>query len=249
MAEPILKTNGISKRFGALMACDAVDFDLRPGEVHALIGPNGAGKSTFIRQITGEQVPDEGQVTFHGDDITALDVPARSRAGLARTFQISSLIDGFTALENVMLAVQGHKRCSFSFFRRAVRDPSLTEPAMEHLAASGLGERSEEKAANLSHGERRQLELAMALALQPKVFLMDEPMAGIGPGGSVVLTSILEELKAQAPILLVEHDMEAVFKLADRVTVLVGGKVIAHGSVNDIRNNAQVREAYLGEGA
>ncbi|EFL87738.1 ABC transporter ATP-binding protein [Ahrensia sp. R2A130] len=249
MVEPILSTAAITKRFGALTACDAVDFDLRAGEIHALIGPNGAGKSTFIRQITGEQVPDEGEVSFDGANINALDVPRRSAAGLARTFQISSLIDDFTALENVMLAVQGHSRRSFSFFRRAANDKALTEPAMTHLTDAGLGSRANEKAASLSHGERRQLELGMALALKPKVFLMDEPMAGIGPGGSVVLTSILDGLRAQAPILLVEHDMDAVFALADRVTVLVGGKVIAHGSVDDIRSDPQVREAYLGEGA
>ncbi len=247
MAEPVLAIEGLSKRFGAVIACDDVNLDLREGEIHALIGPNGAGKSTLIKQIAGEIASDAGTVHFAGVDISALDAVARARAGLARTFQVSSLAPEFSALQNVMLAVQSGAGGTFRFLGRALSDPALTEPAMAALSRAGLAERARMTASDLSHGERRQLEIAIALAMRPKAFLLDEPMAGMGPEGSKTLTGFLDGLREEAPILLVEHDMDAVFALADRVSVLVYGKVIATGGIDEIRADPQVREAYLGE--
>lgn len=249
MAEPVLQIDGVTKRFGALTASDAVSLDLRPGEIHALIGPNGAGKSTLIKQIAGEIVPDAGSIRFDGSDIGALGPEERARAGLARSFQVSSVIPGMTALRNVQLAVMGHSRRVFGLFRSVSRDAALLGPAREHLERVGLADRAEVPAANLSHGERRQLEVAMALALRPKAFLLDEPMAGMGPEGSARLTGFLDDLRHEAPILLVEHDMDAVFALADRISVLVYGRIIASGTVHEIRGNAEVQTAYLGEEA
>lgn len=246
MAEPVLVVHELRKSFGALKATDGVSLDLRPGEIHALIGPNGAGKSTLIHQIAGRLTPDSGEVRFQGQAITHLGVAQRARLGLGRTFQISSLAGQFSALRNVMLAVQARQGSSFRFFRPVARDASLVEPAMAALAQVGLAERARVPAAELSHGERRSLEIAIALALGAKAFLLDEPMAGMGPEGSRQLTRFLDGLRRQAPILLVEHDMDAVFALADRVSVLVYGRVIATGSVADIRNDPAVREAYLG---
>ena len=246
MAEPVLVVHELRKSFGALKATDGVSLDLRPGEIHALIGPNGAGKSTLIHQIAGRLTPDSGEVRFQGQAITHLGVAQRARLGLGRTFQISSLAGQFSALRNVMLAVQARQGSSFRFFRPVARDVSLVEPAMAALAQVGLAERARVPAAELSHGERRSLEIAIALALGAKAFLLDEPMAGMGPEGSRQLTRFLDGLRRQAPILLVEHDMDAVFALADRVSVLVYGRVIATGSVADIRNDPAVREAYLG---
>ncbi len=249
MAEPILEIRGLSKSFGALKATDDVSLDLRPGEIHALIGPNGAGKSTLIKQITGEIRPDAGQVRFEGQVIDTLDAAARARLGLARSFQVSSVLPEFTVLQNVMLAVQGASGESFRFFRPALRDTTLTEPARFHIAHAGLQGREAVPAADLAHGERRKLEIAMALALRPRAFLLDEPMAGMGQEGSAQLTAILSDLREEAPILLVEHDMDAVFALADRISVLVYGRVIATGTVDEIRANAEVRRSYLGEDA
>ena len=249
MAEPILQLQNLTKTFGALKATDDVSLDLRPGEIHALIGPNGAGKSTLIHQIAGSLRPDTGSIHFLGRDVGALGVPERARMGLGRTFQISSLTPEFSALRNVMLAVQARQGTSFRFFRPVMRDRSLTEPAMAMLERVGLADRATIPAAELSHGERRQLEIAIALALGSKAFLLDEPMAGMDPEGSKTLTGFLDALRGEAPILLVEHDMDAVFALADRISVLVYGKVIATGSVADIRNDAEVRRAYLGEEA
>lgn len=246
MAETVLSIRDLRKSFGALKATDGVSLDLRSGEIHALIGPNGAGKSTLIHQIAGRLTPDSGEVRFQGQAITHLGVAQRARLGLGRTFQISSLAGQFSALRNVMLAVQARQGSSFRFFRPVARDASLVEPAMAALAQVGLAERARVPAAELSHGERRSLEIAIALALGAKAFLLDEPMAGMGPEGSRQLTRFLDGLRRQAPILLVEHDMDAVFALADRVSVLVYGRVIATGSVADIRNDPAVREAYLG---
>jgi branched-chain amino acid transport system ATP-binding protein len=243
----ILEVSGITKSFGALCACNGINIDLKPGEIHAIIGPNGAGKSTLIKQISGEQKPDAGSVHLLGNCLDGYTAEDRARAGLARTFQISSLIGEFSALENVMLAVQGESGISFDFFKSVNSDKRLYEPAMMFLENAGLRERANVKASELSHGERRQMELAMALAMKPRVFLMDEPMAGIGPGGSKTLTGILDQLREQAPILLVEHDMEAVFALADRISVLVEGRNFASGTPTDIRNDANVKSAYLGE--
>ncbi len=247
MSDPVLEVSGVTKTFGALLACNKIELDLQPGEIHAVIGPNGAGKSTLIKQIAGEQKPDSGTFKFAGHNIDILSASQRARAGLVRTFQISSLAGEFSALQNVMLAVQGASAHTFRFFKPVQSDMSLVEPAMEFLKNAGLEERAHTAASELSHGERRQLEIAIALAMQPKAFMLDEPMAGIGPGGSKVLTGILDQLRQQAPILLVEHDMDAVFSLADRISVLVQGRNFATGTVAEIRNNQAVRDAYLGE--
>ncbi|MBA3448167.1 MAG: ABC transporter ATP-binding protein [Pseudaminobacter sp.] len=247
MAEAILSIRDLRKSFGALQATDNVSLDLRPGEIHALIGPNGAGKTTLIHQISGGLRPDGGTIEFLGEDIGHLGVAGRARRGLGRSFQISSLAPEFSALRNVMLAVQSRQGSSFRFFRPVMSDRSLTEPAMAMLERTGLAARANVPAAELSHGERRQLEIAIALALGSKAFLFDEPMAGMGPEGSKALTVFLDRLRHEAPILLVEHDMDAVFALADRISVLVYGRVIATGTVDEIRNDAEVRRAYLGE--
>jgi len=249
MAEPTLRVTGLAKSFGALKATDGVDLELNAGEIHALIGPNGAGKSTLIGQIAGTLRPDRGEIRLYGQDVTHLDASARSRLGVARTFQVSSLVDEFSALRNVMLAVQGRSRTSHRFIRNVMNDRALVGPARDALDRVGLGERADVPASELSHGERRQLEIAVALALGPKVFLLDEPMAGMGPDGSRALTGFLHRLREEAPILLIEHDMDAVFALADRISVLVYGRVVASGTVDEIRNDPIVREAYLGEQA
>ncbi|MDQ2067850.1 ABC transporter ATP-binding protein [Xinfangfangia sp. CPCC 101601] len=249
MSDPILSIRGLKKSFGALTATDDVSLDLYPGEIHALIGPNGAGKSTLIKQIVGEIRPDAGSIAFEGQVIDRLDGAARARRGLARSFQVSSVIPDFTVQQNVMLAVAGAGGHVFRFLRPALSDPGLTGPAQGYIAHAGLTGREQSKASALSHGERRKLEIAMALALRPKVFLLDEPMAGMGLEGAKQLTAILSELRREAPILLVEHDMDAVFALADRITVLVYGRVIATGTVSEIRANPLVRQSYLGEEA
>ena len=249
MSEPILEIRDRRKSFNALKATDGVSLDLRPGQIHALIGPNGAGKSTLIHQIAGSLRADSGTIRFLGQDIGSLDMAARARLGLARSFQISSLAQEFSALRNVMLAVQAKEGSSFRFFRQVASDKSLTEPAMAMLERVGLAHRAHMPAAELSHGERRQLEIAIALALEPKAFLFDEPMAGMGPEGSKQLTAFLDGLRHEAPMLLVEHDMDAVFALADRISVLVYGRIIATGTVDEIRSDPEVRRAYLGEAA
>ena len=249
MAETVLEIENLVKNFGALRATDGVSLDLRQGEIHALIGPNGAGKSTLIHQICGTLKPDQGNIRFSGQDITALGVAERARLGLGRTFQVSSIAPEFSALRNVMLAVQAKQGTSFRFFTPVMRDRSLTEPAMAMLERVGLAARADIPAAELSHGERRQLEIAIALALDTKAFLLDEPMAGMGPEGSKALTGFLDGLRHEAPILLVEHDMDAVFALADRISVLVYGKIITTGTVEEIRRDPAVRSAYLGDHA
>ncbi|RLP27101.1 ABC transporter ATP-binding protein [Mesorhizobium sp. YM1C-6-2] len=249
MADPILDIRDLSKSFGGLKATDGVSLDLRAGEIHALIGPNGAGKTTLIHQISGGLRPDAGSIRFLGQDVLGLGVAARARLGLGRTFQISSLALEFSALRNVMLAVQGRQGSSFRFFANVMADTSLTEPAMAALDRVGLAGRAAVPAAELSHGERRQLEIAIALALGSRALLLDEPMAGMGQEGSRALTRLLDALRAEAPILLVEHDMDAVFALADRISVLVYGRIVASGAVEDIRNNPDVRQAYLGASA
>ncbi len=247
MAEPLLQIRNLKKSFGALRATNDVSIDLRPGEVHALIGPNGAGKSTLMHLISGFLKPDAGQILFDGQDITGVDMPGRARLGLGRTFQISSLAPDFSALRNVMLAVQARQGSSFRFVQPVRSDASLIEPAMAALERTGLGARAQIPAAELSHGERRQLEIAIALALGAKAFLFDEPMAGMGPESSKTLTTFLDRLRREAPVLLIEHDMDAVFALADRISVLVYGSVIATGTVEEIRCNTDVRSAYLGD--
>jgi len=247
MTEPVLDLRGISKSFGNVLASDDVSLDLRSGEIHALIGPNGAGKSTLIKQIMGELAPDAGQVLFEGRDIGALGAAARARAGLARSFQVSNVAPEFTVLQNTMLAVIGASHRVFGLFRPALKDRALVEPALALIARAGLAGREKVLAAELSHGERRKLEIAMALAMHPRALLLDEPMAGMGAEGAAQLTTLLDGLRAEAPILLIEHDMDAVFKLADRITVLVYGRVLASGTVDQVRADAEVRRAYLGD--
>ena len=247
MTDPILDIRGISKSFGALKASNNISLDLRPGEIHALIGPNGAGKSTLIKQIAGGLRPDSGSVYFDGQDITSLSTAARARLGMGRTFQISSLPQEYTVLQNAVLGALGNRGDIFRFFRPVMKDADLLATAHEALEMVGLEDFKSFVTSELSHGQRRQLEVAVALTLSPKVFLMDEPMAGLGTEGSHRLMGFLGELKHKAPILLVEHDMDAVFTLADRISVLVYGEIIASGSVDEIRGNPIVRSAYLGE--
>jgi len=247
MSDPILATQNLVKNFGALKATDDVSIDLLPGEIHAVIGPNGAGKSTLIQQICGSLKPDSGRVFLDGTDVSKQSTQARARAGLGRTFQISALAMEDTVLENAVLGVIGAQHAARQFWSNALRTPELTDRAMAALERVGLAEHSQTRCANLSHGERRQLEVGMALTLSPRAFIMDEPMAGLGAGGSKRLTGLLDGLRQEAPILLVEHDMDAVFALADRISVLVYGKIIATGASQEIRSSSAVREAYLGE--
>ncbi len=247
MTETVLETRSISKSFGALAASKDISLTLRKGEIHALIGPNGAGKSTLIKQIAGGLRPDSGSVHFLGEDISALDTPARARRGLGRTFQISALAMEFTVLQNAVLGALGARGRAFRFFSPVMRDRALRQVAEEALERVGLQDHAATRTAELSHGQRRQLEVAVALTLKPSAFVMDEPMAGLGAEGSRLLTRFLDGLRAEAPILLVEHDMDAVFALADRISVLVYGEVIATGTADEIRANSEVRQAYLGE--
>ena len=249
MAEPLLTARQLTKAYGALKATDALSLDVLHGEVHAVIGPNGAGKTTAIRQLSGELTPDHGAIRLAGRDITRKPVHERARLGLARSFQITSVFGGFTAEDNVALAVQAHDGHSFRFWRRARTDPALRRPARRTLEQVGLGARAHVAARNLAHGERRQLEIAMALATGPALLLLDEPMAGMGPEEGNRMVALLDALKGQVAILLVEHDMDAVFALADRVTVLVSGREVATGEPQVIRADPVVREAYLGEDA
>ncbi|MDO8533875.1 MAG: ABC transporter ATP-binding protein [Xanthobacteraceae bacterium] len=247
MAEALLRIEGLTKHFGGVVASDGISLAVPPGELHALIGPNGAGKTTLIGQLSGEIVPDAGRIRFEGRDITALPIYRRSALGLARSFQITSLFLDFTVLDNVALAVQAHDGHSFRFWRDAREETRLREPARAALARVGLADRSDVVVANLSHGEHRQLEIAMALATSPRMLLLDEPMAGMGPEESARMVKTLGELKQELTILLIEHDMEAVFALADRISVMVYGRVIASDFPDKIRANAEVRQAYLGE--
>jgi len=247
MADALLQTENLAKRFGGIVASDDVTLAVAPGELHAVIGPNGAGKTTLIAQLSGQLAPDAGRIHFAGHDISALPMYRRSHLGLARSFQITSLFLDLSVLDNVALAVQAHRGHSFRFWRDARDEAGLREPARAALARVGLSAREQQPAAALSHGEHRQLELAMALAGNPRLLLLDEPMAGLGPEESARMVAMLRELKKELTILLVEHDMEAVFALADRITVLVYGRVIASGAPAAIRANSQVRDAYLGE--
>ena len=246
MAEPVLQIQGLCKNFGSLVATDSLHLEISKGEIHAIIGPNGAGKTTLIAQLSGELRPDAGRVRFEGRDITALSTPARSALGLARSFQITSIFPDLTTLDNVALAVQAHAGHSFRFWRPARQDAELRQPALEILTEIGLSQRAEEPAANLSHGEQRQLEIAMALATAPSLLLLDEPMAGMGREESARMVQLLRDLKGQHTIVLIEHDMDAVFALADRITVLLYGRAIATDTPEAIRASDEVRAAYLG---
>ncbi len=243
---PLLETQGLAKAFGALKATDDVSLEVRPGEIHAIIGPNGAGKSTLIAQITGELAPDRGRVLFDGHDIGGLPPWRRARLGLARTFQITTLLPELTALDNVALAVQARSGTSFRFVGVARSEVALRDGARAELLRVGLAAAADARCADLSHGEHRQLELAVALAQRPKLLLLDEPLAGVGHADSGRLIDLMRSLKGQLGVLLVEHDMDAVFSLADRVSVLVYGRVLATGSPQAIRDDEAVRAAYLG---
>lgn len=247
MTDPVLQLDNVQKNFGGLRVTDGVTFEIRPGEMHALIGPNGAGKTTLINQISGLLTPDDGHIFFAGRDVTNTPPDIRANLGLARSFQITSVLPGFTALENVSLAVQARAGSSYRFFGNAAAEPVLTGPAMAALSEVGLAERAYIVAAHLSHGEKRALELAMALAMQPKLLLLDEPMAGTGPEETDKLVAVLRRLKGRFPMLLVEHDMHAVFALADRISVLIYGRLLASGTPDAVRNDPQVVSAYLGD--
>jgi branched-chain amino acid transport system ATP-binding protein len=235
------------KRFGGLTATDHLDLEVREGEIHAVIGPNGAGKTTLINQLSGELRPDEGTIQFNGTEVTHEPVHRRARLGIARSYQITSVFLEFTALQNVMLAVQGASGESLSFWQPVRKDSRLVDPAHELLRRVGLGAQASAPVAALAHGARRQLELAMTLALRPKVMLLDEPTAGMSHHESEGMVRLLEQLKGSYSIVLVEHDMDAVFALADRITVVVYGKPIACGTAQEIRDNQEVQLAYLGD--
>jgi len=249
MSKPVLATRNLVKSFGALRATDDVSVDLRSGEIHAVIGPNGAGKSTLIGQICGALRPDAGRVEVAGRDVTPLGTQARARAGLARTFQISALAMEDSVLENALLGALGQSRRPWRMIRPVTADADLNARAMSALERVGLVDLAQHRTADLSHGQRRQLEVAVALTQSPGAFVMDEPMAGLGAEGSKAMTGFLDGLRTEAPILLVEHDMDAVFALADRISVMVYGRIIETGPVSQIRGSEAVREAYLGEEA
>jgi branched-chain amino acid transport system ATP-binding protein len=247
VAEPVLRLEGLRKSFGGLTVTDDLSLDVMPGELHAVIGPNGAGKTTLINLISGLLAPDGGAIMFAGRDVTALTPPARAALGLARSFQITSVVPGFSALENVALAVQARSGSSFRFFRPAANEAALNAPALAALVEVGLAERAHLPAAHLSHGEKRALELAIALAMEPKLLLLDEPMAGTGREEGERIVALLSRLKHRFPMVLVEHDMNAVFTLADRISVLIYGRVIASGTPEAVRADPQVHAAYLGD--
>ena len=247
MSAPLLEARALQKRYGGLVATDSVSLAIGRGECHALIGPNGAGKTTLIGQLAGTLASDAGSVLFAGRDVTALGAHQRARLGFARSFQITSVLASFSVIDNVALAVQAVSGSSFRFWRPVDAEPALAARAMEVLRAVGLAAHARAMAADLSHGEHRQLELALALATQPQLLLLDEPMAGMGPEESQRMVELIAGLKGSHTLLLVEHDMDAVFRLADRISVLVAGRIIATGAGEAIRANAEVRHAYLGE--
>jgi branched-chain amino acid transport system ATP-binding protein len=242
-----LQTHCLTKRYGGLLVTDNVSLDIAPGELHAVIGPNGAGKTTLINQLSGELAPDGGTVRFSGSDVTALAVHERARQGLLRSFQITSVFEDFSVLENATLAALGAREHAWRFWQPLLQNADARRAAEEALAACGLARRAQTLAGELGYGERRQLELAMTLAARPAFLLLDEPMAGMSTQESAAVIELLKELKGRYTILLVEHDMDAVFALADRISVLVYGRVTFTGTPDEIRNNAEVRAVYLGE--
>jgi len=247
MVDALLRIEGLTKRFGGVVASDSVLLDVAKGELHAVIGPNGAGKTTLISQLTGQLMPNSGAIHFAGRDVTRLPSYKRSRLGLARSFQITSLLPDFSACDNVALAAQAHDGHSFYFWGNARKEKHLRDAAQAALKRVGLEARADVPVSELSHGEQRELELAVALATKPQLLLLDEPMAGLGVTESARMVKLLQELRKEVTIVLVEHDMEAVFALADRISVLVYGRVIACAAPAAIRGNAEVREAYLGD--
>jgi branched-chain amino acid transport system ATP-binding protein len=247
VADPLLRVENLVRRFGGIVATDNLSLDVAQGELHAIIGPNGAGKTTLIGQLTGQLLPNSGTIHFAGRDITGLPAYRRSALGLARSFQITSLLSDFSAADNVAMAAQAHDGHSFYFWGDARKEKHLREMALSALTRVGLAHRADVVVSKLSHGEQRELELAVALATKPQLLLLDEPMAGLGATESARMVTLLQELRREVTIVLVEHDMEAVFALADRITVLVYGRVIASGAPAAIRQNEEVRRAYLGD--
>ena len=263
MTEPLLRVDELEKRFGGIVATDGVRLEVMRGEVHALIGPNGAGKTTLIAQLSGSLAPDAGKIVFDGVDITAMPQHSRVRAGLARSYQITSIFRKFSVRDNLALAVQARSGSSLSFWRPVAAETQLAEEATRIAVQVGLGARLDapagslaqvsltglagRRAGQLSHGEQRCLEVALVLATKPKLLLLDEPMAGMGPDESQRMVDLIEHLRATVTVLLVEHDMDAVFRLADRISVLVSGAIVATGTPDEIRTNAEVRRAYLGD--
>jgi len=247
MTTPMLRLDSLRKGFGGIIVTNNVTLDVMPGEVHAIIGPNGAGKSTLVNQISGLLAPDAGGILFDGRDVTALPPHARAQIGMARSFQITSILPKFPVLENVALAVQARSGSSFRFFGRAADERELNLPASDALEQVGLAGRADVPAGDLSHGEKRALELAMALAMKPKLLLLDEPMAGMAREDSDHQVGLLKRLKGQVTMILVEHDMAAVFALADRISVLIRGQLLTTGLPEDVRADPEVITAYLGE--
>ncbi len=247
MNTSILRTDALVKRYGGILVTDAVSIDIRPGELHAIIGPNGAGKTTLINQLSGELASNEGKVWFDGADVTALPIHSRARRGLLRSYQITSIFEDFTVRENAVLAAIGAQEHGWRFWRPMLERAAPVQAANEALQACGLAARADVPAADLAYGERRQLELAMALAAKPKFLLLDEPMAGMSVQESAAVVAMLARLKGRYSILLIEHDMDAVFALADRITVLVYGKVLFTGTPDEIRKHPEVKAVYLGE--
>ncbi|RJE79256.1 ABC transporter ATP-binding protein [Paracoccus sp. JM45] len=247
MTGPLLQVRGLRKAYGALAVTDDVSFDVQAGKIHAIIGPNGAGKTTLVAQLSGQLAPDAGQVIYDGHDITQLEMPLRVRRGLARSFQLTRILPQLSVLENVAIAVQARSGSSFRFWRPAASEVALNDQAMEYLSKVGLHTKAQLPARLLSHGEKRQLELAVALATGPRLLLLDEPLAGTGPEEAEVLVDLLDRLRSQVTMVLIEHDMGAVFRLADHISVLVYGQIIASGTPDMIRDNPKVRAAYLGE--
>jgi branched-chain amino acid transport system ATP-binding protein len=247
VADPLLRVENLVRRFGGIVATDNLSLDVAKGELHAIIGPNGAGKTTLISQLTGQLAPSAGTIHFAGRDVTSLPAWRRSALGLARSFQITSLLPDFTAADNVALAAQAHDGHSFYFWANARKEKQLRDAALAALARVGLERRADVVVSKLSHGEQRELELAVALATRPQLLLLDEPMAGLGSTESARMVKLLQELRREVTIVLVEHDMDAVFALADRITVLVYGRVIASGLPAEIRGNEEVKRAYLGD--
>jgi len=243
----LLRVDNLVRRYGGITATDNLSMEVVPGELHAIIGPNGAGKTTLISQLTGQVMPNSGTIHFAGRDVTGLPSYKRSRLGLARSFQITSLLKDFSAIDNVALAAQAHDGHSFRFWGNARKEARLRETARAALERVGLGKRADIVVSQLSHGEQRELELAVALATKPQLLLLDEPMAGLGVTESARMVALLKELRKEVTIVLVEHDMEAVFALADRITVLVYGRVIACDVPDAIRKHEEVKRAYLGE--
>lgn len=247
MSQPLLEITSLRKSYGALAVTNDVSLKVFPGQIHAIIGPNGAGKTTLISQLSGQLAPDSGEVRYDGEVITHLDMAGRVRRGLARSFQLTRILPGLSVLENVAIAVQARTGSSFRFWQVAAQERALNDEAMACLTEVGLDAQAMRLARTLSHGEKRQLEIAIALATKPRLLLLDEPLAGTGPEEAEILIALMLRLKSRVTMMLIEHDMSAVFQLADFISVLVYGEIVAGGTAEDIRNHPKVREAYLGE--